>query len=396
MWSSLSCTNKLLLRRAVSGSRRQQTQAQAPQAQSFLVLDNNKNSYCRDYSSTSRSEDRMVVAVGGNALQRRGERLTIENMLKAAAEMAPVIAELNSTHEVVLTHGNGPQVGELALERSAATFDVLGAESMGQIGYVLAQALSSVGLRPVPILTQTVVDPQHAAFRDPSKFVGPIYGAKEANALAQSLGWTVKADGEYFRRVVPSPPPQEILQVHAVRTLLEHSGDDTILPIACGGGGVPVARVSSRPSTLIGVEAVIDKDMCGSQLALDLEADAFIILTDGGGIWERFGKPDAREMKLVTPEYLLGTKAGKSFPGSMGPKIQAAIDFVKKSVDAGRPNAYAIIGDLRDADKLVSNAEGTIIKDDSSISDGVIWREQTNIDTESLSKPESQKQHKSG
>lgn len=360
------------------------------------LLSSTSASIHRSYSSTSRVDERIVVAVGGNALQRRGERLTIENMLKAAAEMAPVIAELNESHEIVLTHGNGPQVGELALERSAATFDVLGAESMGQIGYVLAQALSSVGLQPVPILTQTVVDPQHEAFRDPSKFVGPIYGAKEANALAQSLGWTVKADGEYYRRVVPSPPPQEILQIHAIKTLLEHSpSDGNILPIACGGGGVPVARVSSRPSTLVGVEAVIDKDMCGSKLAVDLQADGIIILTDGGGIWERFGKPDAREMKVATPEYLLGTKAGKNFPGSMGPKIQAAIDFVQKSVAAGRTNAWAAIGDLRDASKIISNEEGTIIREDSSISTGVVWREKIE-DNDNSPKPESQKPHKSG
>jgi carbamate kinase len=263
----------------------------------------------RTYSATPVTGDRIVVAVGGNALQRRGERLTIENMLKAAAEMAPVIADLNLTHEVVLTHGNGPQVGELALERSAATFDVLGAESMGQIGYVLAQALAGADCSAVPILTQVVVDPQHEAFRDPSKFIGPIYGAKEAHALAQSLGWTVKADGEYFRRVVPSPPPVEILQIDAITTLLE-SG--TCLPIACGGGGIPVARVPSRPSTLVGVEAVIDKDACGAKLAVDIKADGYIILTDGGGIWEKFGKPDAREMAVATPEYLLGTKAGKA------------------------------------------------------------------------------------
>lgn len=235
----------------------------------------------RLYSSTSRVEDRIVIAVGGNALQRRGERLTIENMLKAAADMAPTISELASKHELVLTHGNGPQVGELALERSAATFDVLGAESMGQIGYVLAQALASVGTNAVPILTQVVVDPASEAFKDPSKFVGPIYGAKEAQALAQSLNWTVKADGEYFRRVVPSPPPLEILQIEAVKTLLEHAKD--VLPIACGGGGVPVARVPSCPSTLVGVEAVIDKDICGAKLACDLNADGYIILTDGGG-----------------------------------------------------------------------------------------------------------------
>jgi carbamate kinase len=340
----------------------------------------------RSYSSSPRLEDRIVVAVGGNALQRRGERLTIENMLKAAAEMAPTIASLAAKHEVVLTHGNGPQVGELALERSAATFDVLGAESMGQIGYVLAQALASVGMKVVPILTQVVVDPQSDAFRDPTKFVGPIYGAKEANALAQSLGWTIKADGEYFRRVVPSPPPLEILQIDAITSLLEHSPD--CLPIACGGGGVPVSRVPSCPSTLQGVEAVIDKDICGAKLAVDIHADGFVILTDGGGIWKNFGKADAQEMAMASPEYLLGTKAGKNFPGSMGPKIEAAISFVENSKS---PNAWAAIGDLRDANKIVDNQEGTIIKHD--VEHGVVWREKKPTE---FTRKESQEPHKSG
>lgn len=334
------------------------------------------------YSSTSRLHDRIVIAVGGNALQRRGERLTIENMLKAAADMAPTIANLAKEHQVVLTHGNGPQVGELALERSAATFDVLGAESMGQIGYVLAQALASVGCHAVPILTQVVVDPQSPAFRNPTKFVGPVYGPKEAHALAESLGWVVKPDGEYFRRVVPSPAPLEILQVDAIETLLNHAPD--LLPIACGGGGIPVTRVPSRPQTLQGVEAVIDKDACGSKLALDLNADGFIILTDGGGIWKNFGKPDAQEMQQVTPEYLLGTKAGKAFPGSMGPKIEAAIAFVQKS---SNPNAWAAIGDLKDASKISSNEEGTIIRNQIAGDASVIWREREESEEDAKKPP---------
>mmetsp|Transcript_955 Transcript_955/g.2748 ORF Transcript_955/g.2748 Transcript_955/m.2748 type:complete len:374 (-) Transcript_955:63-1184(-) len=310
---------------------------------------------------------RLVVAVGGNALQRRGERLTIENMLKAAADMAPTMAKLTRKHEIVLTHGNGPQVGELALERSGATFDVLGAESMGQIGFVLAQAMSSNGVTAVPILTQVVVDAYSDAFKDPTKYVGPIYGPHEAQALQQSLGWTIKPDGEYFRRVVPSPGPLEILQIDAIKTLLEHN--PSVLPIACGGGGVPVSRIPANPQTLQGVEAVIDKDACGAKLATELEADAYIILTDGGGIWENFGKPDAKEMSEVTPEYLLGTKAGKKFPGSMGPKIQAAIDFVQQSK---RPGAWAAIGDLKDVADILAGKEGTVVKTD--VSEGVLWR----------------------
>jgi carbamate kinase len=347
-----------------------------------LSLLTTKQLFVRYYNSTCIQHERMVIAVGGNALQRRGERLTIENMLKAAADMAPTIAALCHEHEIVLTHGNGPQVGELALERSAATFDVLGSESMGQIGYVLAQALASVGCNAIPIITQVVVDPQDPAFRNPTKFVGPVYGPKEAHALAESLGWTVKADGEYFRRVVPSPPPKEIIQIDAVKALLDHCSH--MLPIACGGGGVPVSRIPSRPQTLQGVEAVIDKDACASLLAKELDADVLIILTDGGGIWKNFGKIDAKEMKQVTPEYLFGTKAGAKFPGSMGPKIEAAISFVQNST---KPNATAIIGDLKDASKLLSNEEGTMIvrkishhdadggNTTSGNTESVIWRE---------------------
>ena len=294
------------------------------------------------------------------------------------------VSSLCQEHEVVLTHGNGPQVGELALERSAATFDVLGAESVGQIGYVLAQALSSVGTTAIPIVTQVVVDPADPAFRNPTKFVGPVYGPKEAHALAESLGWVVKPDGEYFRRVVPSPPPLEILQIEAIRSLLEHNDENNRwLPIACGGGGVPVSRVPSRPQTLQGVEAVIDKDHCGSKLAVDLEADGFIILTDGGGIWKNFGKPDAKEMQAVTPEYLLGTKAGAKFPGSMGPKIEAALKFV---TDSNNPNAWAAIGDLKDAAKIITKEEGTLIKKKLDTNESVIWRERPE-DPEAAKRP---------
>jgi len=299
-------------------------------------------------------------------------------MLKAAADMAPTLAQMARDHELVLTHGNGPQVGELALERSAATLDVLGAESIGQIGFVLAQALSSAGCTAVPILTQVVVDDSlsNEAFSNPTKFIGPIYAATEAQALAQSLGWTVKPDGEYFRRVVPSPAPLEILQLEAVRTLLESTQPNAvrpILPIACGGGGVPVARIPSCPQTLQGVEAVIDKDACGAKLSTEIKADGFIILTDGGGIWENFGKPNAREMAKVTPEYLLGTKAGNAFPGSMGPKIQAAIDFVMD--EKANLGAWAAIGDLKDTAKILTGEEGTLVTTGVSTPGGVVWRE---------------------
>ena len=177
-----------------------------------------------------------------------------------------------------------------------------------------------------------------------------------------------------------------IIQLDAIKTLLESSPD--LLPIACGGGGIPVSRIPSNPRTLTGVEAVIDKDACGAKLANELNADGYIILTDGGGIWQNFGKPDAREMKSASPEYLLGTKAGKKFPGSMGPKIQAAIDFVQRS---NKPGAWAAIGDLKDAAKLYSNEEGTIVKEDV---EEVVWRERSVVSDD---KPKQSKdQHKSG
>jgi len=321
---------------------------------------------------------RIVVAVGGNALIRRGERLTIENQLKAARnDAAPMIKQLMQHHSVVLTHGNGPQVGELALERAAATFDVLGAESQGQIGYIFSQAMASIGVTAVPILSQVMVDPADPAFDNPQKYVGPIYGNQEAHALAESLGWSVKADGEYWRRVVPSPPPLQILQIDAIRTVLETQIPTGPLPIACGGGGVPVTKMGSSFATIpagmfMGLEAVIDKDRCGALLANQLEADAFIILTDGGGIWDKFGKPGAREMKLASTAYLKGTKAGAKFPGSMGPKIQAAIDFVDSSPS---PDAWAGIGDLKDAHQIFDNKEGTIIRKD--VAGDVVWHEES-------------------
>ncbi|CAE7260365.1 arcC [Symbiodinium natans] len=317
---------------------------------------------------------KVVVAVGGNALIRRGERLTIENQLKAARnDAAPMLKKLMADHSVVLTHGNGPQVGELALERSAATFDVLGAESQGQIGYIFSQAMAGVGVSTACLVTQVVVDPTDAAFQNPTKFVGPVYGAKEADALHQSLGWTMKPDGEYFRRVVSSPKPLEIMQIESIKLLLAAQTPQGPLPIACGGGGVPVVRMGTAyaniPShALEGMEAVIDKDRCGALLAQQLDADAFLILTDGGGIWRNFGKPDAKEMKEASIAYLEGTKAGSKFPGSMGPKVAAAIEFVKNSPN---PDAFAAIGDLNDAHAIFDNQAGTIIK--KNVPGDVVW-----------------------
>lgn len=360
------CTHRVVPRVALT----------APQAigRAWGVLPVGKRGMCSEVSE-EHVRKRIVVAVGGNALIRRGERLTIENQLKAAKrDAAPMLRTLLETHEVILTHGNGPQVGELALERAAATFDVLGAESQGQIGYIFSQAMASVGITAVPIVTQVMVDPVDSAFQNPTKFVGPVYGPKEAEALSKSLGWSVKPDGEYFRRVVPSPPPLEILQIDGIKALIAIQTPNGPLPIACGGGGVPVTRMGNAFATIPagsieGLEAVIDKDHCGALLAGEIEADGFVILTDGGGIFENFGKPNAREMQVASATYLRETDAGQKFPGSMGPKVRAAISFVENSP---KPDAFAAIGDLKDAADILSGGTGTMIK--KEVDGGVVWR----------------------
>jgi carbamate kinase len=239
--------------------------------------------------------------------------------------------------------------------------------------------MASLGVTPVPIVTQVVVDTSDPAFSNPTKFVGPVYGAMEAEALAEKLGWTVKQDGEYFRRVVPSPAPLEILQIDAVRTLLKTQGPTGPLPIVCGGGGVPVTRMGNAYANITagayeGLEAVIDKDNCGALASLQLDADAFFILTDGGGIWDNFGKPGAREMKMASIEYLRGIKAGSKFPGSMGPKIEAAIRFVEQSP---KSDAFAALGDLKDAQEIFDGTEGTVIMKEVPGNEGVVWHDST-------------------
>jgi len=313
----------------------------------------------------------IVIAVGGNALLRRGEKLSYENQLKAAMNAAHVIKKFSQFHQIILTHGNGPQVGALALERKSAPFDLLGAETQGQIGYIFSQALETVGQTAVPIITQVRVDNNDISFKNPTKFIGPIYTKDEAEKLIEENKWDMKEDGKYWRRVVPSPPPLQIMQLDAAKILLKSNlcqPPMKLLPVLCGGGGSPIKYDES--GAVKGVEAVIDKDNCGALLANELDADIFIILTDGGGIYENFGTPQQREMKEVTPEYLLSTKAGVDFPGSMGPKINAVINFVQRS---NKENSYAIIGDLKDAENVLTEVAGTKIK--KNVDGNVIWRD---------------------
>ena len=262
--------------------------------------------------------------------------------------MALATASLAKEHEVVLTHGNGPQVGELAPSARARRSTC---SAPGRARSATSSRAPNRSRRHRADRDADAVDAADPAFNTPTKFVGPVYGAKEAEASWQ-LDWTVKQDGEYYAWAVPSPRPRDPAARRRARAARVAAN---VLVVACGGGGA-VSRVFGD---IVGVEAVIDKDMTGASRGAG--ANGLIILTDGGGIWENFGKPNAREMKRVTPAYLTGVKAGAKFPGSMGPKITAAIDFV---VHSERPDAWAAIADLKDAAKVFTNEEGTMISKD--------------------------------
>ena len=249
---------------------------------------------------------RVLVALGGNALLKRGEPMTAEaqraNVRVAAHALAPVAAR----HRLVISHGNGPQVGLLALQAAAYReveaypLDVLGAQTEGMIGYLIEQELGNVLPPEVPfatLLTMIEVDTDDPAFDDPTKFVGPIYTDAEAEALAAEKGWAFKRDGEHLRRVVPSPAPKRIFEIRPIRWLL----DQGVLVICAGGGGIPTAWVPGRERTLGGIEAVIDKDQASALLARDLDVDLFVMATDVDGVYADWGTPDQRRLDRVTP-----------------------------------------------------------------------------------------------
>jgi len=298
---------------------------------------------------------RVVVALGGNALLRRGEPMTAEvqrgNIRIAARALAPVARE----HQLVVSHGNGPQVGLLALQAQAYTavdpypLDVLGAETEGMIGYVLEQEFGNLLPIDVPfatLLTMIEVDPADPAFGDPTKFVGPIYDKAEADQLAASKGWTFKMDGAKWRRVVPSPLPKRIFEIRPIKWLLEQG---TIV-ICAGGGGIPTAYSSDGSRTLSGIEAVIDKDLASELLARELQADLFVMATDVDGVYLDWGTPDQRKLDQVTVVEL----GRHSFAGgSMGPKVAAAMQFAERS------GKRAAIGALQDIEGIVEGTKGT-------------------------------------
>ncbi|MEM9473069.1 MAG: carbamate kinase [Pseudomonadota bacterium] len=299
---------------------------------------------------------KVIVALGGNALLRRGEPMTSENQRENVKRAAASIAKLvTSGHQVTVTHGNGPQIGLLALQAaaydadSAFPLDLLGAETEGMIGYLIEQELENAlgqGHKVATLLTQVEVDARDPAFNNPTKPVGPVYEEAEARRLAQDRGWAVKADGAKFRRVVPSPEPKHIPDTAIIRLLLDH--DVTV--ICAGGGGIPVVR--RRDGSLIGVEAVIDKDAASSLLASDIETDALLMLTDVDRVYLNWDTPEQKGLGKVSPAEL---QQHEFAAGSMQPKVDAACRFVMQT------GGIAGIGRLEDAADILEGRAGTLV-----------------------------------
>src|ERR671913_1708975 len=292
---------------------------------------------------------RVVVALGGNALLKRGEPMTAENQRANVRSATPALAAVAEEHQLVLSHGNGPQVGLLALQAAAYTeveaypLDVLGAQTEGMIGYVLEQELGNLLPFEVPfatVLTMVEVDPADPAFKDPTKFVGPVYDKAQADQLAADKGWVFKPDGNRWRRVVPSPEPKRIFEIRPIRWLL----DKDVVVICAGGGGVPTMYLPDGERTLVGVEAVIDKDLASQLLAREVGADLFVMATDVDGVYVGWGTPEQRRLEEVTPGDL---RAMSFAAGSMGPKVEAAARFAEAT------GKRAAIGSLADIEKIV-------------------------------------------
>lgn len=307
---------------------------------------------------------RVVVALGGNALLRRGEPLTLGAQRQNVRRAARVLAPLADAHELVVTHGNGPQVGLLALQAAALTsvevrggraspavepmpLDVLGAESDGMIGYLIEQELGNALPFEKPLatlLTMVEVDPQDPAFLNPTKPIGPVYDEAEARRLASERGWAVAPDGEHWRRVVASPLPRRIFEIRPIVWLLEKG---TVV-ICAGGGGIPTMYRTDR--TLVGAEAVIDKDRASALLARELDADLLVLATDVEGVYEDWGGPDERLIERTRPVEL---DLMALPPGSMGSKVEAAADFARSTGNR------AAIGALGSIERLVDGTVGT-------------------------------------
>jgi carbamate kinase len=297
---------------------------------------------------------RVVAALGGNALLRRGEPLEAEVQRRNLARAAKALAAIARTHQMVVTHGNGPQVGLLALQAAVYRdvqpypLDVLGAESEGMIGYLVEQALASElpGRDIATLLSQVEVDPADPAFAVPSKPIGPVYGEADARRLAAQNRWTFVRDGSGHRRAVPSPAPQRIREINVVRLLV----DAGVLVVCAGGGGVPV--VVGAGGEIHGIEAVIDKDLTAALLAEQVGVDALLLLTDVPAVWTRWPMPEGEPIRRATSAEL---RAMRFEPGSMAPKVEAACRF------AERTRGFAAIGAIEQAEAILNGKAGTVV-----------------------------------
>lgn len=299
----------------------------------------------------------VVVALGGNALLCRGEPLEADVQRINVCCAAKAISKMTDDWNVVLVHGNGPQVGLLALQNSAFKevkpypLDILVAETQGMIGYMLQQELQNIlpEQQVVTMLTQVEVDSNDPAFMMPTKYIGPVYNKEEADQLALEKGWEFKNDGKYIRRVVPSPKPLNIVESDSIRQLIEQGN----LVICSGGGGIPVTRKEDK---LVGVEAVIDKDLSAAFLAKQIQADALLILTDADAVYLNWGTDEQEALRFTNPEQLSELEFDA---GSMGPKIAAACEFVNAT------KGQVGIGCLTDGANILKGECGTLITDKS-------------------------------
>ncbi|MDO4906905.1 carbamate kinase [Neisseria sp.] len=298
---------------------------------------------------------RIVIALGGNALLKRGEPLTSSNQRANVREACEQIAKIYPGNQLIITHGNGPQVGLMALQSNAYKdvpmypLDVLGAESVGMIGYMIQQELANFVPKEASlttVLTQTEVDPKDPAFQKPSKPVGPVYSKEEADAVAAEKGWTMAQDNDKYRRVVPSPLPTRIFGLKPLKTLIENN----YILICAGGGGIPTYYDES--GRLCGAEAVIDKDLATALLAASVDADMLVIATDIDGVYLDWGTEKQRLVHAANPDEIEKIDFAA---GSMGPKVQAAANFARST------GKTAVIGALRDIERIVSGGAGTRI-----------------------------------
>jgi carbamate kinase len=297
----------------------------------------------------------VVLALGGNALLRRGEALDADIQQRNLREaVAKSVAPIARQHQVVITHGNGPQIGLLALQAAAYRgvrpypLDVLGAESEGMIGYMIEQELANAlpDREIATLLSQVEVHPADPAFATPSKPIGPIYGKADAEKLAAEMSWTFMQDGSGYRRAVPSPAPRQIREINVIK-LLVRAG---VVIVCAGGGGIPVVTTTSGGFT--GVEAVVDKDLCAALLAEEINADALLLLTDVPAVWTKWPQSEGQPIGRTTPEELRGFSFAA---GTMGPKVDAACRFVERT---GR---IAAIGAMDQAMAILAGTAGTVV-----------------------------------